>query len=504
MLETFKKCNSRVDGDIPRELVKPCAGKLAEALTLLYNACLLYKQWPARWKTETVIPIPKTISPGTFDDIRPISMTTLWSKILESYVATFTLDETKDNWKNNQYGGRKGASTDHVLVELWDKILSGLDRGAKAVVLAGIDFSKSFSRCSHQEILKAYARLGLSDWGIGMHAAFLDGRKMRVKVGNMISDEHSVTGGAVQGSVLGVMDHNAVMEFIDDDIDYQNVYKYVDDLTTEEEVDQAISYLAEDHPDILEQVHTFKPPKTQKSIEALEQACQDRKLMVNERKTQLLSISSGRNPTKCWISLKDGSTLFSEDNFKLLGFMFNARPDVKSQINYIINRASSRFFVIRHLASFNADKTRLRNVYCSIVRSVMEYSSVTFGSMITKLDSNRLENLQKKCLRSIYGYGLEYEDLLVMANLESLEDRRSKALLKFARKAVENPQFSHWFPLNPNRTGRHGKTYEEKFAKSDRLYRSPLFTMRRLLNDTPDSDRNCNPEFFDLSHFFNA
>ena len=164
MIEGFKKCSSRVDGDIPRELVGPCAKKLAEALTLIYNACLLNKKWPRRWKVETIILIPKTISPGTFDDIRPISITTLWSKILESYVATFTLDETKNNWKKNQFGGRKGASIDHVLVALWDKILSGLDRGSKSVVLSGIDFSKSFSRCTHQEILRAYSRLGLSDW----------------------------------------------------------------------------------------------------------------------------------------------------------------------------------------------------------------------------------------------------------------------------------------------------------------------------------------------------
>ena len=73
------------------------------------------------------------------------SMTTLWSKILESLVARFTLDETSHNWKPDQFGGRKGSSTDHVLVSLWDRILNGLERGAKSVVLAAIDFSKTFS-----------------------------------------------------------------------------------------------------------------------------------------------------------------------------------------------------------------------------------------------------------------------------------------------------------------------------------------------------------------------
>ena len=95
ILKSYKKCNSRVQGDIPRDLVNPCSKKLAEALTKIYNASFLNKSWPDIRKVETIIPIPKTASPGSVDDIRPISMITLWSKILESLVASFTLEERK-------------------------------------------------------------------------------------------------------------------------------------------------------------------------------------------------------------------------------------------------------------------------------------------------------------------------------------------------------------------------------------------------------------------------
>ena len=46
LLKSFKKCNSRVQGDIPRDLVNPCAKKLAEALTQIFNASFLNKSWP--------------------------------------------------------------------------------------------------------------------------------------------------------------------------------------------------------------------------------------------------------------------------------------------------------------------------------------------------------------------------------------------------------------------------------------------------------------------------
>ena len=68
-----------------------------------------------------------------------------------------------------------------------------------------------------------------------MHAAFLLDRSMQVKIGNALSDAFPVTGGAVQGSVLGVMDHNAVMENVDENF-LTDSHKYVIDLTTTEAI----------------------------------------------------------------------------------------------------------------------------------------------------------------------------------------------------------------------------------------------------------------------------
>ena len=144
-----------------------------------------------------------------------------------------TLKETKDNWKNNQHGGTRGSSTDHVLVEAWDRILKALDKSSehKTVILTALDFSKSFSRCSHQEILKAYKEVGASNWNLKMYAAFLSERTMSVKLGTVLSSPKPVTGGAVQGSVLGVLDHNVVLNNLDDELLETYVAKYVDDMT---------------------------------------------------------------------------------------------------------------------------------------------------------------------------------------------------------------------------------------------------------------------------------
>ena len=53
-----------------------------------------------------------------------------------------TLKETSKNWKSNQQSGMKGSSTNHALIEVWDRIHRALDKSShnKAVILRALDF----------------------------------------------------------------------------------------------------------------------------------------------------------------------------------------------------------------------------------------------------------------------------------------------------------------------------------------------------------------------------
>ena len=135
------------------------------------------------------------------------------------------------------------------------------------------------------------------------------------------------------------------------------------------------------------------------------------------------------------------------------------------------------------------------------IRSVLEYSSVVYHSQVNQYQVNLLERVQKRCLRAIYGYSLNYVQLLQISGLETLKNRRQNAFEKFALKTCKNPRYSTWFPLRVTiRETRQNRPYLEQFANSQRLYRSPMFAIRRFLNDqTPVS---CS--FDDLSGAFNA
>ena len=153
------------------------------------------------WKAETVKVIPKNSAPTQLSELRNLSCTPLFSKVLESFVLSRLKDEIK--LSVNQYGGVKGCSTDHFLLQTWDHIIKGLEDGDTAVNLVSIDFQKAFNRMSHHRCLEALAEFGATDTSIDWVATFLYGRTMSVRVGKSFSVPKHVPGGSPQGSILG-------------------------------------------------------------------------------------------------------------------------------------------------------------------------------------------------------------------------------------------------------------------------------------------------------------
>ena len=69
---------------------------------------------------------------------------------------------------------------------------------------------------------------------------------MSVKLGTIPSTPKPVIGGAVQGSVLGVLDHNVVLNNLDDNLLQVYVAKYVDDMTVIDKVDNSVRTVIDD------------------------------------------------------------------------------------------------------------------------------------------------------------------------------------------------------------------------------------------------------------------
>ena len=201
-IKRIKKPRTRIQGDVFPNLMSEFADSFAVPLTNIYNCITESFKWPACWKTEIVTVIPKCANPLTFDQLRNISCTLLVSKIYESFLLLWAREEI--TLRDNQYGGERGCSTDHYLLEAWEIILRDLEDDRAGSVLTSIDFAKGFNRVSHQYCLQAFAEHGSSTDIIRLLATFLQGRRMKVRVNTTFSDALPVNGGCPQGSLLGV------------------------------------------------------------------------------------------------------------------------------------------------------------------------------------------------------------------------------------------------------------------------------------------------------------
>lgn len=105
----------------------------------------------------------------------------------------------------NQYGGKPKCGIEHMLVNLWETILTSLEGGENAAILLGIDYEKAFNRKEHAVCIEQLQRLGASQGSISLVRAFLEERSMTIKVDGIRASPVRIQRGSPQGSVLGCL-----------------------------------------------------------------------------------------------------------------------------------------------------------------------------------------------------------------------------------------------------------------------------------------------------------
>ena len=181
----------------------------------------------------------------------------------------------------------------------------------------------------------------------------------------------------------------------------------------------------------------------------------------------------------------NGMCIGCTNSMKVLGFTFSGEPNVKKHLGILQSKLKCRLWALRHLRKNGFKQSELVLVYTSMIRSLAEYCSSVFHSMITLSDSLELERIQMQALKSIYGWKNSYSSLLKMSRLDRLDTRRENAFFELAKKLSENPRFDSWFPKRlARREGlRQLEVYKLYPAHTERYLKSPLNRIRRKLNE---------------------
>ena len=515
---SFCKPKSMVKGDIFPALINRVSVPLSYPLANIYNCITETGEWPSLWKIEYVTPIPKKPVPQSIDDLRNISCTQLLSKVYESFVLEWLGDQI--SVRTNQYRGVKGSGTEHYLIQLWQQVLENIEDPGAGSFITSIDYSKAFNRLDFNHCLKSLKAKGACSELLKIVASFLTGRLMTVKVSNTFSTYRQVTGGVPQGSLLGVLLFNLSIddfEAYSQDVEQYNqtddyvlterapnppsptavppepqtrdyrhlplwltiplqVLKYVDDNIINEKLN--FDGVPTDHYSY----RTKRAFRTENLFAQIVHQAEFQGMRINFAKTMTMVISELKSYIpRAFIKDTKGETVDTRDNMKILGFHFSSDPNMSAQVESIRRKFRSRTWILlKHRGFSTAD---LLKVYRSVILPIHDYCCCVYNSSLTLNQASALERLQAQALKSIFGYEHSYRALLEMTGLDTLQTRRDKRCEKFARKCLASDRFKHWFPLNNiARPTRGHLLYKESFARTKRLFNSPLFYMRRLLN----------------------
>ena len=105
-----------------------------------------------------------------------------------------------------QYGGIKGCSITHLMVELLTFVHWNLDiRKRQGILLTAIDYSKAFNRQDHNTFVRILFKMGVPGWLLKIILGFLTDRRMVLSHNGGKSNLKEMPGGGPAGTTLGLI-----------------------------------------------------------------------------------------------------------------------------------------------------------------------------------------------------------------------------------------------------------------------------------------------------------
>ena len=204
LIENLNPNKSIGPDDMHARMLIELKDHLAEPLAFIFNETLRRGKIPQDWKRANMSPIFKKGSHNLPENYRPISLTSIVRKMMETLIRDRLMEHLKTEklLSPKQHGFISGRSTVTQLLNYLERCIQNTVDG-HVVDAIYLDFAKAFDTVPHRRLLGKMEAYGISGMVLEWVKDYLNGRTQTVLVNGERSFTAPVISGIPQGTCLG-------------------------------------------------------------------------------------------------------------------------------------------------------------------------------------------------------------------------------------------------------------------------------------------------------------
>ena len=448
---------------------------ICKPLTYIFNTSLKNRTLPKDWKKANISAIYKKGKKSLPNNYRPVSLTAIVCKIMESIIRDAVIKHMKTNnlFSDKQFGFLSGRSCMLQLLKVLDIWTQILDQGG-TIENIYCDFMKAFDKVPHRRLVYKIERYGINGNILGWMENFLSNRTQEMIINSSKSKPANVTSGIPQGSVLGPILFVLYINDLPDEVDKETfIFLFADDT-------KAFRHIKSGQDQI------------QLQIDINKMVDWSNLWLLKFHPEKCIMMSIGKEPDQCFNYTMEGHTLNYTTCEKDLGVQIDNALTFDKHINGAINKANGVLAVVKK--TFEClDKEIFLHIYKALVRPQLEYaSSVWAPHLIKHIDA--IEKVQMRATKLVPKIGKlkDYEERLKKLKLPTLSYRRCRGdLIQVFKLTSETVGFDKSLPAffdeshTTNLRGHPKKLFVSRWKKDIRKY-SFNQRVQTIWNELPD------------------